>query len=400
MQRRTALKLVAGACGIGCGAVARARAAVLPDAGTTALHLLRTGDIGGLPAIDIVLDGRPTRWLVDSGATTALVSPALAARLALPRLSPARVATVGGVQTLDRYRLPALPVLGLREGPSVVAMDLEPVLGAAGASLDGLLGAPWLRERVTTFDFAGRRLSWAGASGATPKHASALALQWDAGLPVLRLAIGPREPERFLLDTGNAGALVIFAAHANGLLAGTAALPETMVQELGGPVTARYARIERLSAPGFAAAEVPAAFESGGAARRGGHFDRLAGSLGVALFEAGAITLDGPGARLVVDVPGLPTLPPLPGGFGFGLARRAERLNVGAVLGGGPAAAAGVEAGDALLSLEGQDTRAWSPAQAWQALVGREQAVFELQRGGSAPRKITLARASFFPLLR
>lgn len=393
---------VLAACSIGGPLRARAQPRSTAQSGATTLHLLRTGDLGGLPAIDLVIDGLATRWLVDSGATTSLVSPPLAARLGLGRLPPVRVATAGGVQTLDRFRLPALPVLGLDEGTSVVAMDLEPVLGAAGAALDGLLGAPWLRDRVTQFDFAGRRLRWSSephAAGAAEAEVT-LPLTWDAGLPVLRLAIGAREPDRFLLDTGNAGALVVFAARSQRLLVGTSALPALTVQELGGPVSARYARIEVLAAPGYAAAEVPAAFEEGGRARRGGHFDRLAGSLGVALFEAGALTIDGPGARLVIAQPGLPAPPPLPGGFGLVLARSADRLLVAAVLGGGPAAAAGVVAGDVLASIDGSDTRSWTPAQAWQALAGRDRAHFELQRAGSEPARITLARARFFPLLR
>ena len=91
--------------------------------------------------------------------------------------------------------------------------------------------------------------------------------------------------DEFVFDTGNAGALLLFARRAESLLAGAPPLPETAVRELGGVVRARLARIDRVSAPGWVARQVPAALETGAAARRGLHFDRLAGSLVVALFS-------------------------------------------------------------------------------------------------------------------
>jgi len=163
-------------------------------------------------------------------------------------------------------------------------------------------------------------------------------------------------------------------------------------------VQARFARIERLVSPGGVARQVPAALESGTGSARGPHFERLAGSLGMALFEPGAVTLDGPGDRLIVELPGLPEPPPLPGGFGFRL-EGGDWLRLGAVIDGSPAAAAGLQAGEAVQAIDGRDARAWSPAQAWQALAGREQVALQLFRDGRS-RRVELRRERFFPLLR
>ena len=57
--------------------------AAAPAIGSAPLRLLRTGDLGGLPWIELELQGANTRWLVDSGASAALISPALAERLKL-----------------------------------------------------------------------------------------------------------------------------------------------------------------------------------------------------------------------------------------------------------------------------------------------------------------------------
>lgn len=399
MRRRRLLQSGAAACGLGAARLVFGQPA---EAASAPLQRLRTGDIGALPSVELVLGGAPTRWLVDSGATTALISPALATRLKLRRhLFPAQVATAAGVQMVSRYALPTLPVLGTVADASALAMDLGSLFGAAGARVDGLIGAPWLRHGATTFDFARGELRWASRPAAPAPGAAVLPLRWDGGLPVVRLAIGARAADDFLFDTGNAGALVVFAQRAQALLAETAGLPETTVRELGGTVRARHARIERLAAPGVAWREVPAALESGPAARRGGHFDRLAGSLGAALFDAGAVTLDGPGERLVIELPGLPEPPPLPGGFGLVLSGGGDAaLSVTAVVDGSPAAAAGVLAGDEVAAIEAAPTRGWTAADAWQALAGHDAAVFEFVRGGSAPRLVRLERRRFFPLLR
>ena len=245
MRRRALLQSALGACTLGAARGGRAQG--LQE---RPLHLLRTGDLGGLPWIELAIDGVATRWLVDSGATTALVSPALAARLKLARLPPVRVAMAGGVQTLDRHSLPALPAFGAAT-TAAVAVDLAGLLGPAGAALDGLLGAPWLREGATRFDFAQGRLLRSPAAAAPGASAALLPLRWEGGLPVLELALGARPAESFLFDTGNAGALVLFAQRAGALLADATALPETTVRELGGTVRARHALVERLAAPGW-----------------------------------------------------------------------------------------------------------------------------------------------------
>ncbi|MEO7855066.1 MAG: aspartyl protease family protein, partial [Rubrivivax sp.] len=402
-RRRLLLSALAAAGAAGCG-VAPAPPRSASSAGEMPLQLLRTGDIGGLPWVELELAGMPTRWLIDSGATTALISPALAAQLGLPKLSSVRVAMAGGAQTVERFTLPPLPHFGAA-GPaeaSAVALDPGVLLGLGDSPLHGVLGAAWLRHGATTFDFARARLSWGPApSPASASAALGLPLRWDAGLPTVSLAIGARAADSFLLDTGNAGALVVFAQRAQALLAEASGLPATTVHEPGGNVEARFARIDRLSAPGVAWRQVPAALESGAAARRGGHFDRLAGSLGVALFEAGSLTIDGPGERLWIDLAGLPEPSPLPGGFGLRLAQQAGGgLRIGALIDGGPAAAAGVEVGDSVVGIDAADVERWPVAQAWQAMAHRPQVTLVLRRAGGARRQLVLRRAPFFPLLR
>jgi hypothetical protein len=361
------------------------RAAPAREQAGADLHRLPTGDLGALVAIDARLGGAPWRCLIDSGASSAVVSPRVVREQRLEVIDRQRVATAGGVMQLERVALPPVEVGALRlAADSALVLDLGAQLGEAGVGLDGLIGAPSLRDRITRFDLAAARVSW--LERAEPAGA-AWPLRWDQGLPVVRLALGEREGAPFLFDTGNAGALVVFARHAAGL-AGTQQLPRTTMQELGGAVTVHQALLGRLSAPGYAARDVPVVFEVGGQARRGAHFDRLAGSAGLALFAAGAVTLDGPGERLTIDLPGLPEPAPLPGGFGFGLGAGAV---VNAVFDGGPAARAGVKPGQRLRRLDERDVA--TAAQAWRALQGRDSAHFEFD---GLPAAVSLARERFF----
>lgn len=360
------------------------RAAPAREQAAADLLRLPTGDLGALVAIDARLGGAPWRCLIDSGASNAVVSPRVVREQRLQVIDRQRVATAGGVMQLERVALPPLEVGALRlAADSALVLDLGAQLGDVGAGLDGLIGAPSLRERVTRFDLAAARVSWPDSAQA----GTAWPLRWDQGLPVVRLALGERESAPFLFDTGNAGALVVFARHAAGL-AGTQQLPRTTMQELGGAVTVHQALLERLSAPGYAARDVPVAFEAGTGARRGAHFDRLAGSAGLALFAAGAVTLDGPGGRLFVELPGLPDPAPLPGGFGFALG---AALAVSAVFDGGPAARAGVRPGQRLRRLDEREPA--GAAEVWRSLQGRDSARFEFD-ALAAP--VTLARERFF----
>jgi len=372
----------------------------LPTRAQAAVPLLwrHTGDIGALALIDATLHARPWRVLLDTGASSAVVSPALTRDLGLTLIDRVRVATLGGVQQADRVRLNELRIGDAPVAEATALMlDLALLLGPALEGVDGLVGMPALRGAACLFDFAQRRLQLGAEAAAAMKDMQGLPLRIEAGLPVIDLRLGDREPAPFLFDTGNAGALVVFEHHARRLLAQAPTLPQTTVRELGGAVTAQYALIDRLDGPGFTAREVPAAFESGARARRGGHFDRLAGSVGSALFRSARVGLDSRASPLWhID---RATLPTLAGGFGFAL-DGSRPPQVAAVIDGGPAARAGLALGSRLISVQGQSTDRLAAHDVWRALDGLDDAQFEWSRAEASPQHMALRRERFFPALR
>lgn len=362
------------------------------------LQRLRTGDLGGLLALEARLEGgSPGLWLLDSGSTDHLIDAALASRLGLASESSVPLVTMAGRQRVSRVRLPALDLGTSGAGQAVavpasaLAVDLQPLQDLAGEAVQGLIGMPALAGRVTRIDLAGASLVF-DAPVPGPRGAwIELPLRLEGGLPVLAVTLAPGLGGDCLFDTGNAGAVVLYAHAADDRLRDRP-LPELVSRELGGEVGVSYARSLELSLGGLRRRDVPVVLERGPQARRGAHFDRLLGSVGAAVFEGCRLTLDLPRSRLLVegDASGA-----LPGGFGFAVSRLADQLVLDRVLADGPAARAGLLAGDLLLEVDGRPAPA-RPAGLWAWLHGRDSARFGLQRGDRVWQQ-TLVRSVFLP---
>ncbi len=370
-----------------------------PGRADTTIQWLPTADVGGWPLLTTVVGegdaaSRAT-WIIDTGATHHAADPRWAAE---QRLSPSgrqRLTTATGTQTVSLFELPPMRS-GSLAWPSTpaVAFDMRAYEELTGMRLAGILGQSLWNPQSLTLDMSGLRLL-ANHSPPWP-DALTLPLQWDAGLPVLHLSVADGPPEPWLLDTGNPGALVVFAHRARTWLAPGSPLPRLRVREPGGDIDIACGLVSSLRAEGrILARDIPAVLEAGSAARRGAHFDRLAGSLGSALLAEGGLTLNQRDNKVTLRL----RAEPLPGGFGFTLRRTPDGGSaVQAVLGNSPAERAGLQPGDRLLQLGQDDVRFLVPTQVWQRLQGSETARLLWQRG-DIRRDTPLARDRFFPRL-
>lgn len=383
MNRRQALLAAFGPLGAGVA---------WPAEDGAPLQLLRTADIGGWPVLRAAIGAREGAWIVDTGASTHAVDAGWASSMQFEELAPTRLTTVTGSRTVRRRLLPAWQA-GALDGPAspAVEIDLGPYEALTGVAIAGILGMPLWAGGALVLDLAGRRMARMQAASLDAAFTTRLA--FDQGLPVVHLAMGTRAPEPFLLDSGNPGALVLFARRAAELLA-QAALPRLRVQEPGGSVEVAHALLDTLHFAGRRLEQVPLALEIGARARGGAHFDRLSGSVGMALFEDGALALDPRAGLLHVRLAPIP----LPGGFGFTLSAQRGAAQVQSVIDGGPAARAGIAPADVLLALDGAPIAGASPAEVWSRLRALEQVRLRWQRGGRA-QEARLARERFFPRL-
>jgi Aspartyl protease len=398
--RRTVLAAMAFMADIGASRVAAQDAANFEISPLLPLHL---GDLGALPIVQAHVAGNACRALIDTGATAHIVNARWAAQHSLPVTGRQRLTTVAGSQWVDRVELPSLTIgaTPLPTADHALALDLDVAFTPyvePGGGLDMIVGAPALRDRQATFDIAQRQILWRGSRSPLVDPVT-LEVQVRSGLPVIALEVGGRSAAVFLFDTGNAGAMVVFARQAERWLSDGPALPQTVAHEVGGPVRALHALADRVGAGDWHVVDVPVAFEAGTGARRGGHFDAFAGSVGLALFAGRAVTLDIRAGRLALgQVKGSDRLQ---GGFGMRLIGTGmQAAVVQAVFDDGPAARAGIRPGAALRKVDEHNVSDWSATRLWAWLAERVEATFEFQSLAHSPLRVTLQRAAFFPRWR
>lgn len=371
MKRIVALVLAATAL---CGAASA-------DSGPVPLTRVSLGEIGGWIALDLELGGQRGRWLIDTGASRNLVSPALARRLGLQPRGAVSADTVLGQVRGGEVNLPPLRLGGFeRPAQTALAIELATLIGAAADGIDGVLGVPFLdgvqldldlRDWVATF---GR-----GDASDCPAGSSALTLTRHRTLPVITIAVGePTVAEAYVLDTGNPAALVRVEASAADATTPGLTLPGghrlTLLPSTTIGAQARTAvPVVRVAAPALMKT-----------------FDgKLRGLAGTAFIDGARWRLDLARDQLCVEATRVAT----PGGFGLALERRGGELRLSTVLAGGPAAQAGLREGDVVTRWPGGDTGR-PLAALWASVQGRDEIVVGV---GEPVREVTLRRALFAP---
>ncbi|MEB3321286.1 MAG: aspartyl protease family protein [Synechococcaceae cyanobacterium] len=173
---------------------------------------------GDTPVLTLSSPRGPVRLLLDTGASSSMVTPALAGRLGLRgRPLPEGVFDLaGGGRDCGELRpgRVALPPLELGAGGEGGGLRLEGAeallmpAGALPAGVDGVLGAPSLRHLPVRIDPRRDTVSLGAAALAESRAAGpprlTVPLRWRTGVPVLTLTTvaGPVEA---LADTGAEG---------------------------------------------------------------------------------------------------------------------------------------------------------------------------------------------------
>ncbi|WP_133479764.1 retroviral-like aspartic protease family protein [Cognatilysobacter segetis] len=281
--------------------------AVLSPVASAGVQPLERTDAGHA-AVRVQLDGHaPQRFIVDTGAsTTAVYGPARRSLALSPEPgAQAQLVGVGGAQAIERYRLPALTVAGVRVD-GVLATGLPDGV-AHGDGLAGILGRDVFGDRVVEFDFAAGRfgLHAPGTVPATRTGWTVLPIRLlpDAGFVLLDVQVDGR-PVTAVLDTGARHSYVNWhAARQAGLAPGAAGLARGASS--GGATahriefdTAAFRKVEAgavaFEAPRLRVADLPV-FEPMGLADGPGLI------LGLDLLGDRRIVVDYPGRRLLVE---------------------------------------------------------------------------------------------------
>lgn len=355
------------------------------DSGDVSLQRVHTGDLGMLIAVDVVVGDTRSRWLVDTGATHHLVSPAFAARLALPVRGSTSAATAFGRFEGRQVELPPLGVGALMlPRQRALVLDLIAIAGAAADGIDGVLGAPALGGRALDLDLRRWTLRLhAPADTVCPAEHVSLPVDLHQGLPVVELRVDDAPPERVLLDTGNAGAIV--------RIDGALAPAGRGVAVPGLPAVAVRAAAVELGP--LRRLDVPVTSLRSAALRRALAAD-VGALAGMAVLEGAVLRLELGRGRLCVE----PGERRLAGGFGLAIHEDAGGWFVAAVYDTSPAALAGLRVGDRVRRWN-DGTPPASVDAAWASVHGRDELALVVERGG-VERALTLRRDWFLPLAR
>lgn len=155
----------------------------------------------------------PFNFVVDTGSSISLVSPALARQVAassgasLDIRSPSQRLTTLPAVTLPRLDLGAA---SFSQVPAAV-FDFGDLSRQLGSRIDGIIGFSVFREVVFTIDYPARRLVIDPHGRVTGRTGEAIACTSDGNLPLARVDVGGQHILA-LIDTGSDSALTLNAS--------------------------------------------------------------------------------------------------------------------------------------------------------------------------------------------
>jgi hypothetical protein len=164
------------------------------------------------------VDGKSYRFMIDTGSSTTLVSPKLAAALQMKRkYDPPRTVNIRGADgrevgletvTLRQF---ALGDAGFERVPALI-YDFTDLSDHLGVPIDGVIGFPLFRDKLLTLDYPGARLEIApdpllAPYGPRPApRSSTLTFDNEQATPLIPVQMG-HESFFVLIDSGSDGGL-------------------------------------------------------------------------------------------------------------------------------------------------------------------------------------------------
>jgi Aspartyl protease/PDZ domain len=302
----------------------------------------------------------PLRFILDTGAEAALSDDLL------DTLGVARGETTSGVGvgesarravavTLRDVRLGDIRLTGVPALASSFADDFVPVFGSY--RIDGVIGRPLFERYVVEIDYARCVATFIEpARYAPPTDASVVPIDFAGHLPVVRATLDGVGGV-FGLDTGARTALIVYGpfADAHGLRERYRPPVETITGwGIGGPVRTQVARAGTLAVGTASVRDVVIRLST----QRAGLMaaSTRAGLIGPDVLKRFAVTFDYGRRRVILRPAGGAAALDAHDTYdrsGMWLAQHGESFAVLDVVAGGPAAAAGIRAGDVVVAVDG-----------------------------------------------
>ena len=315
----------------------------------------------------LTLDNRPVTAILDTGVSYSVLAAKSAAA------DPARVTANGqataiggggnGAVAVGWLATRRLTIGGLtRSGGGVTVADLPALATGSAQAVDMLIGRDVTGGQALDIDYANHRFRLL-PSGRLPFVGTIAPLTISAGRRVYEssVTVGGKRLSPMIVDTGDGSAITLSAASAR--TAGIARLRTTTTISFGlaGETVSTLAILPAVSLGQQTIRAVEARVEpAGGFSETIG----VAGRIGSGLLQNYRVLLDPAAGRMVLRPGPDADAPPLRSTSGLLVGLERDRLKVLHVMRGGPAAAAGWQAGDTICRVDGQPITANYPTSA------------------------------------
>ncbi len=295
------------------------------------------------------VDGQPVGAILDTGVSDSAMSHRLAPRVRSRGSAAGTASAIGGTIPIAWATSPRISFGGLDHRGGRIAVIDAPDTATGGESVDLLVGRDLLAGFALEIDYDAGRFRLL-PSGRMPFRGVSIPLTIGGEAPTYlsELTIGGRRT-RMIVDTGDGNA-VTFSAATWRTLASPARVTTTISYGIGGMAVTELAVDPALPLGPLPAQPTEVAIEPDGGYSQG---SGVGGRIGNGLLQRYHVLLD-PGAGHMVLAPGqLIDAQPPRSTSGLLLRREGDRLHVIHVMRGGPAAASGWRAGDAICSVDG-----------------------------------------------
>lgn len=281
------------------------------DAATFAPFVSRAIDMSGAETVKLDLRdghlfapvsiaGHTYAFLVDTGAQGILIDRRVVTQLGLATsgtLQASGATRTGGLQLAE---VPELRVGARGRLGHLVVTTIDLAASSAGTfRADGILGYPFFAAATVRLDSAARTMTFA-PPGALALEGESLALDVDRGLPEAILSLNGTLSAPFVVDTGNAAELLLYAPFVKrhgGVVPFSPGKQTTY--GIGGAATSYRSSLDRLDIGTIALYHVETAVML---ATRGAFADRFdAGDVGLGILRNLIVTFDEAHALMYVE---------------------------------------------------------------------------------------------------
>jgi len=323
--------------------------------------------------VDVAVNGVPARAIFDTGGRTVL-TPELAQRLGVATSGHAQAAGAGAGSvdaSFARLRSLALGSIVLKDQPAVVIPLPRGITHATSRPVEMIVGYEVIRRFVTTIDYPRSIVRLVPTEGyVAPTDAIAIPISFEGTAPIVAGSIDGI-PAKFVIDTGSGSALTLHSPFvaAHQLRQRFRTVGEMVVgRGVGGYARGVVARGGDLTL-GSVRIHAPLVLlstDTGGA----GASRSIDGNVGSAILASYAVTFDYERHSMYLTGPVGPEHPASFSRTGMYAVRDDPRFYaVIDVLANGPAASAGIKAGDRIIAVDGKPASEID-GDAWRAIVG------------------------------